>query len=77
VEPEEERSPQRLVEQLTVAVAHRTTIGIALGMLMERYDISNEAAFAHLRRVSSLHNRKLYDIACEFVATRVLPPDPT
>jgi AmiR/NasT family two-component response regulator len=72
MEPED----QRRLEQLTVAVEHRTTIGIAMGILMERLQISREDAFACLRRSSSVHNRKLYDIACEFVVTRELPKDP-
>lgn len=77
MEPDEQRRIEQRNEQLTVAVAHRTTIGIALGMLMERHNINREAAFARLRRVASLHNRKLYDIACEFVVSRALPDDPT
>jgi AmiR/NasT family two-component response regulator len=69
---------RRLVEQLTVAVEHRTVIGMALGILMERFDLGPDEAFARLRRVSSLQNRKLYNIACEFVDTRALPnPPPT
>jgi AmiR/NasT family two-component response regulator len=67
---------ERRVEQLTIAVEHRSIIGMALGILMERHDIGAEAAFLRLRRVSSLHNRKVYDIASEFLKTRVLPEDP-
>jgi AmiR/NasT family two-component response regulator len=70
---EEEEELRRLVEQLTVAVEHRTTIGMALGMLRERLDLSADEAFAYLRRASSHQNRKLYDIAREFVATGKLP----
>jgi len=64
---------RRRVEQLTEAVEHRTTIGIAMGILMERLDLDTDAAFAYLRRVSSHQNRKLYVIANEIAASRDLP----
>jgi ANTAR domain len=64
---------RRLVEQLRVAVEHRTVIGMALGILMERLDLGPDEAFDHLRRASSLQNRKLYDLACVLVETRALP----
>jgi AmiR/NasT family two-component response regulator len=53
------------IEQLQVAVEHRTAIGIALGMLMERHRISQEGAFDLLRSRSQRENRKVYDIAVE------------
>ncbi len=61
------------IEQLTEAVEHRTVIGIALGMLMERFGFSQDEAFAYLRRCSQAQNRKLYDIAVECAHTRRLP----
>lgn len=61
------------IEQLTLAVEHRTVIGIALGMLMERFDFDRDDAFAYLRRCSQAQNRKLYDIAAEFAQDRQLP----
>jgi AmiR/NasT family two-component response regulator len=61
------------IKQLTEAVEHRTTIGIAIGMLMERFEFEHEAAFDYLRRCSQGQNRKLYDICVDFVADRVLP----
>ena len=66
-------SLRKQVEQLTEALDRRTTIGQALGMLMERFDISHDEAFAFLVRCSSHQNRKLYDIAVELVETRELP----
>jgi AmiR/NasT family two-component response regulator len=66
-------SQRRQIEQLTEAVAHRTEIGIALGLLMERFSMDHDEAFAYLVRCSSHQNRKLYDIAVEFVETRELP----
>ena len=64
---------RRLIEQLTVAVEHRTVIGMALGLLMERHDMCADEAFGRLRRVSSLQNRKLYEVARDFVQSRELP----
>jgi AmiR/NasT family two-component response regulator len=61
------------IQQLTEAVEHRTTIGIALGMLMERFDFDQHQAFDYLRRCSQAQNRKLYDISVDFVASRRLP----
>jgi len=69
-----DREDRRRLEQLTKAVEHRTTIGIAMGILMERLDLDADAAFAYLRRVSSHQNRKLHVIAGEIAASRVLPP---
>jgi AmiR/NasT family two-component response regulator len=67
-------NPERqLIEQLTEAVEHRTVIGKALGMLMERFDLDDDEAFAYLARCSQEQNRKLYDIAVELVETRELP----
>jgi AmiR/NasT family two-component response regulator len=67
---------RRLIEQLTVAVEHRATIGMAPGLLMERLGLTADEAFKYLVSVSSLQNRKLYDIACEFVDTRELSDVP-
>ena len=61
------------LEQLKVALEHRTTIGIAVGMVMMQYDLSQDDAFAYLLRCSSVSNRKVYDIAVEMVATREPP----
>lgn len=58
------------IEQLDTAVARRTVIGKALGILMERYDFSDDAAFAVLSRLSSQSNRKLFEVAEEIVRTR-------
>lgn len=61
------------VEGLHSAVASRHVIGLAQGMLMERYGLSVDASFELLRRYSSTHNIKLAHIAADLVATRELP----
>ncbi len=66
-------SDRELIAQLQEAVEHRTVIGQALGILMERFDFDADEAFAYLSRCSQEQNRKLYDIAVEFVRLRELP----
>lgn len=63
-QPAEER-----IQHLLVALERRTVIGQATGIVMERYKLGPEAAFAVLRRVSSQSNRKVIDISEELVAT--------
>lgn len=55
------------------AMLSRTTIGQAEGILMERYGLGADQAFAYLRRVSQNSHRKLVDVATELVASRRLP----
>jgi AmiR/NasT family two-component response regulator len=60
-------------EQLHIAIDHRTVIGQAQGILMERLGIDADQAFAYLRRVSQCENRKLITICSDIVETRRLP----
>ena len=48
-------------------------MGQAIGIIMERYDISSERAFDFLVRASSVGNLKLRDMAAELVAQRDEP----
>ena len=57
-------------ENLNAALNSRKVIGQALGMVMERYDIPEDAAFAFLLRASQDSNIKLRDIAQELVDQR-------
>lgn len=66
------RSEQGLRE----ALATRTLIGQAQGILMERFDLNAEQAFGVLRRYSQTSNVKLREVVAEFVKTRELPHDP-
>jgi len=60
-------------EQLASALETRTTIGQAIGIVMERYELDADHAFSVLRRISSQDNRKLRDLAAQVVATREVP----
>lgn len=54
-------------ETLNEALRSRKLIGQALGILMERYDMTEDRAFAFLVRVSSHSNVKLRDVAQQLV----------
>lgn len=54
-------------ETLNDALHSRKTIGQAIGILMERYQMNDDRAFAFLVRASSTGNMKLRDIAQEIV----------
>lgn len=55
--------------QLHDALGTRSLIGTAVGLVMARYRLTEERAFAFLVRASSTSNIKLRDIAAEIVAT--------
>jgi GAF domain-containing protein len=57
----------REVEHLNQALESRKVIGQALGILMERYGLDENRAFAFLLRASSTSNIKLRDIATQLV----------
>ena len=56
-------------DHLERAVKSRTVIGQAQGMLMQRYGMTAENAFALLRRISQHNNVKIAALARELVAT--------
>jgi len=56
-------------EQLRCAVKSRTVIGQAQGLLMQRYGLTPDKAFAVLRRISQDNNVKIGALAEELVAT--------
>jgi GAF domain-containing protein len=57
-------------ETLNEALHSRKVIGQAIGILMERYQMNEDRAFAFLVRASSQSNVKLRDIAQELVDQR-------
>ncbi|WP_230487122.1 GAF and ANTAR domain-containing protein [Nocardioides anomalus] len=64
-------------DQLSVALQSRHTIGVAQGILMARYHLGVEGAFAVLRRLSADHNTKLRDVAAQVAAGGDLPDGAT
>lgn len=60
-------------EHLRAGMNARTLIGQAQGILMERFDIDADHAFAVLRRYSQAQNLKLRAVAEDVVRHRVLP----
>lgn len=55
------------------AIDTRKLIGQAQGILMERFDLTADQAFAVLRRYSQDHNTKLREVASRLIETRKLP----
>ena len=64
----------RKAEQLEIAMLTRQQIGQAVGILMERYGLSSDAAFNYLKRRSQEGNIKLRELAKDIVASG--PPAP-
>ena len=62
-------SDEEQIRQLLIALENRTVIGQATGIVMERYKMQADQAFAALVRVSSSTKRKVHDVAVELVAT--------
>ena len=58
----------REVKNLQEAVRTRQAVGRAVGIVMERYGLNEERAFAFLARVSQTRNVKLRQVAAEIVA---------
>lgn len=65
----------RQMSQLYTAIDARKLIGQAQGILMERYELDADQAFAVLRRYSQQLNIKLRVVAAQLVETRRLPGD--
>jgi GAF domain-containing protein len=63
-------------EHLARGLKTRRVIGEAIGILRERFDLTDDQAFAVLRRISSHHNIKLHKVAEALVDTGALPDSP-
>jgi hypothetical protein len=64
------------IDGLGEAVRSRTVIGQAVGIVMERYQLNDERAFAFLQRLSSHRNVKLRQVAEELVEDAGARPKP-
>lgn len=62
--------PGPTVEQLRVGVHARRSIGIAMGMLMERHGINQADAFSHLFQTAREQNRRVSAVADEVINGR-------
>ena len=60
-------------DSLKAALESSRAIGAAMGVLAERHDITTDEAFDLLRVISNRTNRKLSDLAEEFMSTGELP----
>ena len=58
------------IDGLREAIAGRQMIGQAIGIVMERFDLTEDRAFAFLARLSSHRNVKLREVARELVEDR-------
>lgn len=65
-------SSARESANLWKAIDARKLIGQAQGILMERFSINGDQAFAVLRRYSQDHNVKLHEVAQRLIDTRTL-----
>jgi GAF domain-containing protein len=68
-------SSARETANLWKAIDARRLIGQAQGILMERFDMDADQAFAVLRRYSQDHNVKLHLVAERLISTRTLAED--
>ena len=66
----------RRVQEMNAALSGRDVIGQAKGILMERFKVTPDVAFAMLVRTSSVTNMKLRDVCDRLCLTGVLLPDP-
>lgn len=60
-------------ETMAAAIDARKLVGQAIGILMERFAVDADRAFAILRRYSQDTNTKLRDVAQQLIDTRNLP----
>lgn len=59
--------------ELRTAIGTRHVIGMAQGILIERFGLTQDSSFELLRRLSSTHETKVHDVARELVRSGRLP----
>jgi GAF domain-containing protein len=69
-------SYSRQIDNLNEALRTRTVIGEAVGIVMARYGLEEQQAFAFLTRLSQTRNVKLREVARELVASVGGPTPP-
>ncbi|MDO9457314.1 GAF and ANTAR domain-containing protein [Nocardioides sp.] len=69
-------SAAQLATNLQTAIGSRHTIGMAQGIVMERYGLTQHQSFELMRRLSSSSSTKLRDVAAYIVENRELPELP-
>lgn len=69
---EEHEDLEKQVAHLKSGLENRGRIGIAIGIVMERYGLDSDLAFKLLVRISQHENRKMYVIAEEVIGGRDL-----
>ena len=60
-------------DHLVRALGSNREIGVAMGIIMARHQVTQDQAFALLRLVSQESNRKVVDIAAQIATTGELP----
>ena len=68
----------RSFENFQAALESRTAIGVAIGLLMERLRVDEDAAFAYLTRLAETGERKVREVAAGLVSDHLhsLPSRP-
>jgi AmiR/NasT family two-component response regulator len=61
------------IADLRAALLTNRTIGMAMGILMERHQLDATRAFEVLTRISQQSNRRVAGLATELVDTRRIP----
>lgn len=64
----------RKVDDRDDIIETRRMIGVATGLLMARYDVSDDRAFELMRRHSHAHHVKVREVARHVIEHRELPP---
>lgn len=63
------------IAELQEALQTNREIATAVGIVMERFELTDDLALAFLKRLSAQHNIALRDLAAELVETRRLPTE--
>ena len=67
---------QSRITNLEIALNSSRTIGMAIGIVMERQKLTADDAFELLQSASKRTNRKVRDIAADIVFTGAVPDGP-